>query len=292
MPTNRSTGSDESEPQSTSVFRRLLRAFEPGIVAHTAGGVESRQKRDAKIVVPAVTMRLDAGVAKTGLISPVGTTVRHRPVWNGSLPTPAAVALCPERPRAISALNKSAATGGAALRARCADLTVVSPPTVSAHAALAVAQPGAVSEGIETYNAQLSCCVTGFLLEAQCRTKANAALSISKPRVRVAPEAGRTSMLLARRKERALNDISFLVEQRALAAAAGIPMTEIHWIGLYRLVPLAATQTLKVDEERGQLTILLKADAVETLKRSRRCVVSLAIGRNKQTGAIVQALIS
>ena len=62
---------------------------------------------------------------------------------------------------------------------------------------------------------------------------------------------------VTRRKVVALNDTSFAAQRRVLATKAQVAEADIHWIGLFRSVPIAAAARLEVDERSGTLLIYL-----------------------------------
>ena len=215
------------------------------------------------------------------------------------LPTTAAAAcasvvLAPPRPQTVPEFRRSSASKSYAVAIVKPDLSGFACSVGDASIMLAIEAPRTMANRIEEYrvkSAGASPSLTIAPLKDR-RKSAAAVLSLRLPRVIGVSGAGRSTMALTRRRERALNSVSFMAEQRRLAAAVNTPLDDILWIGLFRLVPIAAAKELTVDEKRGVLSVVLKDNAAEMIRKSRPQVVSLAMGRNKHTRAIVQALIS
>ncbi len=125
----------------------------------------------------------------------------------------------------------------------------------------------------------------------QAKTNAFRPMAFKDIRTRTVDEKIASKLSLTRRRESALNDAQFAVERRLLASIAGVAESDIAWVGLFRRVPISAAQAIEIDERRGILSLTLKPNAIEIVRRQVKPVVNLAIGRNKTTGAIVQTLV-
>lgn len=114
-------------------------------------------------------------------------------------------------------------------------------------------------------------------------------------RVGLVPSRVAAAIALERRREPMLvtdpkkPPAGFEREMALLKAASGEPDADIKLVGVYCTVPIGAASRLEFDPPTGSLMLNIRENASETIRTTKRPIVTLVLGQIVSTGRMVRA---